>query len=550
MDDILHGSPRQVLPRWRTLARTPGHELESARQRQATYPEYSVQNSEELAAWRTNPGVVSAAELLELAALAGNIDGAEGAAYWVMRNKDVCRPPLIRLAKFFLGIQAPIDDAVPSDYLSNPSALQRRIRQIKERLTDHPRDAISRTDLARLYLLLGQKEKAADSIDIAARIAPDNRFVLRSAAQLFATVAQAERGLHLLWRSDAVRADPWVQAAEVALADAVNKSPRYGSKQISALLNSNAVGVRYSELAAGLASLEWKAGVKRSKVKKLISRSLGRPTENALAQAVWLEGEIDTTLTTEQLIAKNTSAHEARSRAAYEVGNYELCSSAARKWFDDQPFSREAARDFVFVTGVHLNDYEKSLEVGHAALRLHPDDFTLLNGNLYASVMSGKLDDAKSAYDKMRSLKVEKDQVPFIQAGAGLLLFSDGDIDQGRNKYLEAMNTARSLKKPTLVLNAYIYWLEQEALCGGQTKEEVFESMREVEKAIESLPKHLAADALPTWNSKKKAITRVVDKKEDKVSRTIRLADGKSISFTLPAKYVTDAMRDSPHSLP
>lgn len=545
MDDLYHNSPRQVLPRWRTLARTPGHELEASRRRHFIAPSISVDNSKELVAWQRSHGVVEAAELLELAALGGKSEIVEDAAYWVIRNADNHRPGVVRLAKVFLGLQKPIDDAVPNTYLSNPAILQFRIKSIKERLIEHPRDAISRTDLARLYLLLGQRDKAAESIDIATRISPDNRFVLRSAAQLFATISDPERGLKLLWRSEAVRSDPWVQAAEVALADAIGTSPRHGAKQLQALLNTKQIGVRYSELAAGLASLEWKSGVKRSKVKKLIRQSLARPTENALAQAVWLEAELDATLTTQQLIESNQTAHEARSRAAYEIGDYESCSSAAKEWFYDQPFSREAARDYVFVTGVHLNDYEKSLEVGRAALRLHPKDFSLLNGQLYASVMAGKVEDAKAIYNRMRSLRLEKDQLPFMQAGAGLLAFADGDIPAGRQHYLDAINHARDLKRPSLIINAYIYWLEREAIAGSLTREEVLENIGEVDESLKGLPKHISADNAVTWLAKKASIIDVIDKTERVVSKTIKVGNGRSVTYTLPAKHITEAMRRS-----
>lgn len=543
MDDIFHISPRQVLPRWRTLASTPGHELESSRRGSRSTIPINRAITIEKAAFERSAGIVEAVELLETAVVSGNYSDATSAAYWVLRNQDRSRLGAVQLAKVVLGITPPLEPLLPPNQTIDSPKLRYAAFQLKRRLVDHPRDAISRTDLARLYLLQGQHKKAADAMSIAAKAAPDNRFVLRSAAQLFATISQEERGLQLLWNSEAVRSDPWVQAAEVALVDAMGRSPRYGHRQRTALMATKDLSVRYSELAAGLASLEWKSGAKRSKVRKLIERSLASPTENSLAQAVWLGAEGDLNLTTEELISNSINAHEAQSRSAYEGGNYRLCAQSALNWFLDQPFSREAARDYLFVSSVHLSDYSQSSMIGEAALRLHPQDFTLLNGMMYASVMANKIGKARDYFDRLRSLKSDSSQQAFIHAGSGLLAFADGNIESGREFYLRAIETARDAKKPTLAINAYIYWLEREAHAGSSTSDEIFANIREIDSVLDKLPKHMSSDSNPTWQSKKQTIIEIVNGKQNLLTGSLRLPGGKKVFYTIPPESLTAAMK-------
>ncbi|MCC2978890.1 hypothetical protein [Sphingomonas sp. IC4-52] len=448
------------------------------------------------------------------------------------------------MAKLLLGIEAPVQDTSPSELFTQPDELHASVRRLKQRLVEHPRDAIAGAELARFYLLLGQPTSALAAMERAVSNAPDNRFVLRSAAQLFATTSEPQRGLDLLWRSDAVRSDPWVQAAEVALADLVGRGPRYGSKKLASLLATDAIGISYSELSAGLASLEWKSGVKRSKVKKLLQKSIRSPTENALAQAVWLENESDISVSTDNLIANNGSAYEARSRANYEAGNYAGSSEAALHWLNDQPFSLDAARDYVFVTSVHLSQFSKSIEVAEAAARLHPRDFNLINGLLYSLVMDGRHQRAREARVKLRQIRSSGDQLPFLHAADGLLAFSDGNIEEGRQCYLRAMTSAREVKRPNLVINAGIYWLEQETLSGSMGKADILENIGDLDKAIAESAKNVSVDASPTWKSKRQHILDLLYKRESKVTRQIEIGDGKKVSYTISAKHLTAAMRD------
>lgn len=548
MDDAYQNSPRQVLPRWRSLARTPGEELVATRGKASPVPLSESINRlgvVERKAWLAKRNVAEASELLEAAAVSGLPAIAEDAAYWIMRNAERARPSQVRLAKILLGIAAPIEDAVPNELFANPDKLYAKARALKSRLVDHPRDAITRAELARLYLILGQPRKAQASMHAAVKIAPDNRFVLRSAAQLFATTQEAQHGLDLLWRSDAVKSDPWVQAAEVALADSVDRGPRYGSKRLASLVASKQVSTSYSELSAGLASLEWKSGVKRSKVKKLLEKSITSPTENALAQAVWLSNESDIEVGIDSMIALNVSAFEARSRSEYELGNYEACSKDTLKWLHDQPFSREAARDFVFVNSVHLANYSESADVGKAALRLHPNDFTLVNGNVYALVMAKRIDEARVARSNLQKLKHGPDAIPFLHAADGLLAFAEGNISYGRESYLHALETARDLKKPHLVLNAYIYWLEQEAHAGTLSPDEMRSNIDDLELAMQGLSANIVSEAKPTWISKKQQIISETYKKEDKVTRQINISGGRTVSYTIESRHLTAAMRST-----
>ncbi len=67
-------------------------------------------------------------------------------------------------------------------------------------------------------------------------LAPNYRYVLRSTARFWAHRSAldkeyATRALDAIWASDVVRVDPWVQAAEVAVAKYLWPwTPRWGTK--------------------------------------------------------------------------------------------------------------------------------------------------------------------------------------------------------------------------------------------------------------------------------------------------------------------------------
>ena len=156
----------------------------------------------------------------------------------------------------------------------------------KRQIAMAPRDAISHVELARLYYLLGQIKSSQNHIERSVNLAPNNRFVIRCATRFFNDQNQPDRALDVISRSEAGHIDPWIQAAEAACADRLNKTPKRAIRQLSFLASSKFVALSQSELAVALATINFKQGGKSKLTRSLLRAGLNQPTENALAQAL------------------------------------------------------------------------------------------------------------------------------------------------------------------------------------------------------------------------------------------------------------------------
>lgn len=538
MDVSALSGPRLILPRWRTLAQTPPHELTSSKRRDHVGAYKKLTVSEELFAWRQGQSLANAAELIEAAIVSGELSAASQAALYVLKRAQLAQPILVSSARFVLG-QSMIGPAMVIDPWMRDEALRSKVGQLKKGMIDNPRDAITLTELARLYFLLGQRKKSVTAMERAIKGAPNSRFVLRSATQLFVMMNSSDRALATIWRSDAVRSDPWVQAAEVAVADACNLSPKFGTASLPLLLQEGSTDVRFSELAVGLASLEYKNGTKRSRIRKLLKSSLARPTENALAQILWVQEEADIEVEAASRIDGVQSADEAAAKIAYDKGDYQASKLSAYRWFTDQPFSLDAARDFIFTSGVLRGDYKSAVDVGNVALRLHPNEHSLINAQMYAAAMAGNLPLADQLIARLDAYRHNEEVVPFILAGRGLLAFRRGDVELGRKEYNAAIEFATKRKRHELVVNAVFYWLEQEAMARSSTEEDLELAVSEIDVQLGKMPKQLQRDLGHTRAVKKQSIRGSFDQLELIHSGEMTsIKSNRPVRFSIPAKHL------------
>ena len=123
------------------------------------------------------------------------------------------------------------------------------------RLRVAPRDALSVLEIARLQSLIGQIHSAERYVERAVKLAPNDRYVLRSAARFWAHRSKSDteyatRALEVIWASDAVRFDPWVQAAEVSVANICGRTPRWGVRAEPAAEAERVTEAKTAELQA------------------------------------------------------------------------------------------------------------------------------------------------------------------------------------------------------------------------------------------------------------------------------------------------------------
>ncbi len=524
-------SDRRLLPRWRTLSRTPAYELPASRiPAKRKVQRKNVQFENALARWEQTRALAEASELIDAAIVSGNYSIAAPAALSVLHDGNAVAG-LINAARQILGRASdrPTPELSFADERSVES-IQRKIASLKWRLRVAPRDALSALEIARLQSLIGQTRSAERYIEWAIKLAPNDRFILRSAVRFWTHRSrlgdeQVLRALEVIWASDAVRVDPWVQAAEVSVANICGKTPRWGARAGKKLIHSPSNLIQYSELAGGLAALELSAGGPIKKIRKLIRISLRAPTENALAQAVWARKEVGVDFDINSYLKRMENAYEAAARAAYEAGDYLTCSRENWNWLADESFSARAALAGTFVSTCLLGQYDEALAFAELGLRANPNDPSLLNGKLLALAYLGRVKEAAKLLPHFEAFEGDRNIRPFIYAAHGLVDFRLGDVTRGREYYRRAVEACRGLANPSLAANATMFWLEQELFAGTLRPEEANQMISKLDE-FDTQKEDYAAWS-PVWNVRKKIITQMLDENV-KRNAALQASNGKT----------------------
>jgi hypothetical protein len=238
------------------------------------------------------------------------------------------------------------------------------------------------------------------------------------------------------------------------------------------LIHDRPYSIEFSELASGLATLEFAAGTSRKNVRKYLRASLHAPTENALAQAIWSSQEIGLDFNLSEHLVTIANAYEARARTAYDKGDYLTAANEGWYWLQDQHLSPVAATFGAFVCLSLLADYGRAHKFAELGLKANPNNALLINSKIISLAMSGKTNEAAEFLPRLELFESDPNIRPFVYAAHGLVAFRQGNPVGGRDWYRRAVESAAKSPRPSLAANATIYWLEQELLAGTISTEE------------------------------------------------------------------------------
>lgn len=454
--------------------------------------------------WQRTRAIEDASDLVDAACHFGDRTIARDAADQILTSTDIVAGVRLSALRYLSeGSKLPISD-------STTQSKWEEISTYKRRLVNHPRDSISAVEISRLYALSGQVSKSIKYMDRALMLNPDNRFVLRCASRLFTHLGDHERALHILWASNSVRYDPWVQAAEVAVADQMNRASRWGHKSLVQMLGSPHLRTDFSELAIGLASVEQKNGGKRKIIRTLIENALASPTENALAQAVWMDERGGYSLDVTGLLIETPMASEALALNAYDHGDYERAIIYTSRWMEDQPFSKRPYLLGAYCATLYLNDFPEAERFSKAGLRVYPGDPQLSNALLVASAYQGKLTQARECLEVLGNFKDDINIAPFFYAALGLIAFREGRISEGRRQYQAAAEYSRDSEDRNLTFNAITFWLEQEAYASSIDLEAWNGITLQVDEAVNKLKDYRGKEIRRAWFARRSRIDDLV----------------------------------------
>jgi tetratricopeptide (TPR) repeat protein len=461
---------RRVVPRWRTFRETLlSNELAGELPTKPSTMDATPFLHQKEQDWLHEKTLPFAVDLVSAASLFGASDASRSAAEFILANQGKCSNVASGLAKGLLGIPEALPQPVDPVTTAN---IRAQLRIVKAQRLSAPGNAFVWTDLARLYVLLGQKEQAKGALRIALQLAPNERFVVRSAVRCYLHSNDPDLAIRLLRSCPRTPADPWLAAAEVAVSTIIKKTPRFMRAAQGLLKNDNIHPFHRSELASAVASLELNEGSNR-KASKLFQFSLKSPTENAIAQYVWASkpngfSEIDPRL------LKAHDACEARTFAANNNADWEAAVQNARDWSNAELFSARPRMVASSIAAYFLDDTSSTDASLRDGLSINPGHPGLVNSLAFSLTWKGRLAEAADVFKTLNMEFVKPVEAVCLSATAGLMLIRGGDVAEGRLFYEKAIESAEKINNDYLRSLAALHLAHELVIAGEPTAAEIF----------------------------------------------------------------------------
>ena len=430
-----------MIPRWRAFDDTMRLDELSHHRGRSIVKEWSRRSSDALKsrslAWKAYGTLGHATDLVGAAFLMDYSDAiVVDAARFILDNPSPDIPRNVAWA--VVGGQG-VDDVTQT--CATNETLYARVRQLKRRTRRQPRDAIRWMDLARIYVVLGQSHSASRCVAIATGLAPNNRFILRSACRFWLRFDNPDRAHDLLRRAPMTREDPWLVAAELALADLSGQQSRMLRRARKMLEERRWHPMHLSELSAEVGTMEANAG-NMKKAKKRFRDAVIAPTDNTVAQISWLIQKKNEQLHDINIEMSHAikNAFEARARMEYGSGRWRKAIEEIKKWNADEPFARQPCMMGSHIAAVALEDYSECKKLADIGLRSNSNNFTLLNNLAFAYLKMNQMAQATILLKKIRKKKLnEREEVVFL-ATSGLCAYRSDNAEAGRVLYEEAIS--------------------------------------------------------------------------------------------------------------
>lgn len=448
MPGFIKKDDRHIVPRWQSFRDTVRTgELDSAEVAVPHKHALVVADflSTRLADWKRNNTVGHASDLVGAGVALGRRQEVGEAAKFLLRTDSNVSQWARELAHDALG-RSPNED---SDSLTLEPArfakmLHARVRSFRQMLRIEPNDPITWVELARNHAALGHTHQAHRNILTALQLAKDNRFVLRSSARFFLHHKKADMAHRIVLKAESTRYDPWLVATELAIGCIRGGHPNLVKVARRMLADNNIREGHLSELASALATLELQSGNYKG-AKKLFRRSLIRPTENSLAQAIWVS-QRHFIIGSYEEFQSVTNMYEARALRAVRKGDWDHCGEPCRSWYYYQPFSRRPCILGSYVVALALENYQLGAEFAQMGLTANPTDFMLLNNFAFSAAQCDRVDEAYLKLSKVDRASLSPRDSAVFKATSGLVSFRKGEIERGRNLYLESRSEAEALE--------------------------------------------------------------------------------------------------------
>ena len=422
--------------------------------------------SEALTAFEKSPGPFLASDLLGTALRLGKLTIAKELAAYVLRSPMV-GVTATGIAREVMGYATLL--------ASPPIQLRQEIRKSKEWSRHFPCDAIGWIEQARLYTIIGQKRNAERAIALALKLAPYDRFVVRTAVRFFIHRGDWEQANQIAAIAAKVTNDPWLVSVWISTGTQLQKLPTKFKRLFSSALAANNELFHFSEMLEACATQELLAGSEK-KAKQAFQQAWRKPPKTVVAHSQWIIREKIPNL---GAITYVDFSQSAEAMAWVSLAQLQLTNSiqSLREWALEEPYSTRPFMLGSFIDTLR-EDYAEAESFAREGLRANPGHEGLTNNLAFSLLRQNQISQAASI---LQSLKCDFNKVtnPTMLATWGLLLMKQKMHAQGRIFYSKAIEEANRLNDPRLALRAVLNLFIAEVDTGGTIESKLLLSAAE-----------------------------------------------------------------------
>lgn len=486
---------RRVIPNWRDFKRT--YQLGELNFVNNTTPNKRLNFNIDRAIsdWKSKENIGNAADLINASFISGIKDFQEinDAINFISLNRNAASVSLLNISKriFEENVQNNQTSLLEKDantindfkgFIEN-NTLHKLIHRTKLLAYNENHNPITWIELARLYSMVGQEEKAEKAINIALSLSPNNRFVLRSATRFFIHNEKFDKAFFFLRKSERTKTDPWLTSAHIATASMMERfSPLVNSGKIL-IASNNFSNYDLTELASTIGTLELKNGSFKN-AKPFIEKAKLAPNDNSLAQLEWLSKEDNRLLFNPQAFTNVVNPFEAFAIDHYQNGNWNEALDNCLKWFLDIPYSKRPVQLGAYIAGSLLNDFETALALLKAGLKANPNDPIILNNLAYYYVISDNISEARpyiTSLININSQNLSEENRIMRLATLGMIKIRTHPNGEGEEMYEAAINYAGQIKNSHMMISATLNYARELIISNSHKKDEYISSISKME---------------------------------------------------------------------
>ncbi|MDQ3132287.1 MAG: hypothetical protein M3Q99_16185 [Acidobacteriota bacterium] len=467
---------RKVIPRLRDFKTTLIlGELRSAISTEAKHIHPDTAIDDQIEDWKKNRSLSFASDLIGSGFVLGMTDKVQDAANFILSDRSKATNLQKRVARQVKNPEYGVCLITSEEVASDPGKLiehsREQVKKYRKQLGQSPRNPVKLVELSREYATLGSVEKALRAMDTAVALAPANRFVLRSATRLYIHADEVDKAHYILRRAPSLRSDPWILAAEIAVASLREQTSRNVKVGLRQIADSNYNPFDISELTSMIATLEME-NANSKLARKLFRQALRQPTENSIAQAEWASHSISSfDIDMQEFdVPRN---YEALASNFYQKGEMNNAITQGKNWILDQPFAVSPIL-FTGIAAAILENFEMAEKIYRFGVSANPENITLRNNLAYALASNNRQEEAEVEFNKIDRSSLTVEEKIITTATEGLIRFRQGLYEEGRQLYKGAIKIAQENKEQVTALRGLVFLAREEIYAGTEYAAQAF----------------------------------------------------------------------------